>query len=577
MKRNSTHLVLLSCALLFAGFAADALPYDYSASIECLENPQKAQYDGGIIINPELNNGLDGWMSFGGAKIEQRASVGGNRFIVAHSRRQRHDSSSQKVYLDKDKLYTFSAWIQVSTGNVPITAIFKTAEGFKPAGAVVAESGCWSMLKGGLTVDHSGSADLFFLSNDTSVEIWIDSVSLQPFTKEEWRSHQHRSIEKVRKSSVRLQVVNAQGKPIAGTKISINQNRPGFPFGTAINKNILSNAAYQSWFTSRAFTVTTFEDEMKWYSTESTRGKEDYSVPDAMLQLAKQHGVRVRGHNIFWDDPKYQPGWVTSLSPADLRAAADKRISSIVSRYRGQVIAWDVVNENLHFNFLESKLGGKASAIYFQKANGIDGQAVLFLNDYNTIEDSRDSAATPAKYIQKVKEIRQSYGGAMGIGVEGHFSSVDIPYMRSALDTLAAAAIPIWITELDVAAGPNQASNLEQILREAHGHPAVAGIVIWAAWKPGGCYRMCLTDNNFKNLPTGDVVDKLLGEWRRSTVGTTNTDGFFDTSLFHGDYEVKIDSADPSATNSSFTRQFAVTSMNDGVSEEQIQFVQLSI
>ena len=35
-------------------------------------------------------------------------------------------------------------------------------------------------------------------SNDTSVEIWVDSVSLQPFTKEEWRTHQDQSVEKVK-------------------------------------------------------------------------------------------------------------------------------------------------------------------------------------------------------------------------------------------------------------------------------------------------------------------------------------------------------------------------------------------
>lgn len=86
-----------------------------------------------------------------------------------------------------------------------------------------------------------------------------------------------------------------------------------------------------------------------------------------------------------------------------------------------------------------------------------------------------------------------------------------------------------------------QAQFLEQVLREAHSHPKVAGIVIWSAWKPEGCYRMCLTDNNFKNLPTGDVVDKLLQEWGSKTLeGKTDADGFIDASLFHGHYEVKI-------------------------------------
>lgn len=41
-------------------------------------------------------------------------------------------------------------------------AVVKTNSGFSHAGAVVAQSGCWSMLKGGLTVDSSGPAEIYF-------------------------------------------------------------------------------------------------------------------------------------------------------------------------------------------------------------------------------------------------------------------------------------------------------------------------------------------------------------------------------------------------------------------------------
>jgi hypothetical protein len=34
-------------------------------------------------------------------------------------------------------------------------------------------------------------------SENPTVELWGDSVSLQPFTLEQWRSHQENSIEKV--------------------------------------------------------------------------------------------------------------------------------------------------------------------------------------------------------------------------------------------------------------------------------------------------------------------------------------------------------------------------------------------
>ena len=99
---------------------------------------------------------------------------------------------------------------------------------------------------------------------------------------------------------------------------------------------IINHIAFH-WISISRFTVTTFENEMKWYSTERSRGKDDYSVPDAMLQFSQKNNVKVRGHNVVWNDPKYLPAWAISLSPNDLRLAVDRRINSVVKRYAGQV------------------------------------------------------------------------------------------------------------------------------------------------------------------------------------------------------------------------------------------------
>lgn len=58
--------------------------------------------------------------------------------------------------------YLIAAWIQVSEGNAPVEAVFKTTTGFKHAGAIIAESNCWSMLKSGFTSDASGPFELYF-------------------------------------------------------------------------------------------------------------------------------------------------------------------------------------------------------------------------------------------------------------------------------------------------------------------------------------------------------------------------------------------------------------------------------
>lgn len=253
--------------------------------------------------------------------------------------------------------------------------------------------------------------------------------------------------------------MDAKGKPLSNTTISIKQTRSSFPFGCSINKNMLTNTAYKNWFTSRPFTVTTFENEMKWYSTETSQGKEDYSVSDALLEFAKQHNIAVRGHNVFWDDPRYQPSWITSLPRKQLAMASGKRLYSIVPRYRGQLISWDVVNENMHFSYFENRVARSASQIFYNWAHKSDRETTLYLNEYNTIEDPEDSVSSPVNYLKKLKEIQNfpgNYETSMGIGLEGHFSSPNLPYIRAAIDTLAAARLPIWVTELDVRSSPNQ-------------------------------------------------------------------------------------------------------------------------
>ncbi|XP_062216465.1 endo-1,4-beta-xylanase 5-like [Phragmites australis] len=561
MKRALFLLVWV--ALLSAARMVQSLPYDYSSSSECLPEPLEPHYSGGIIRNADFSAGLQGWSGFGYGIVSEGVSAEGNRFAVARNRTRPYQSVSQKVYLQNDTHYTLSAWLQVSDGSADVRAVVKTNGDFIHAGGVDARSGCWSILKGGLTAAASGPAELYFESNAT-VDIWVDNVSLQPFSKEEWSAHHEASIKKARKKMVRLRARDSAGNPVPGAQMRIEHVRNGFPLGSAMSKEILTNPAYQRWFTSR-FTVTTFENEMKWYSTEWVQGREDYSVPDAMLRFAKNHGIAVRGHNIFWDDPSTQMPWVKALSGEQLRRATARRIKSVMSRYARQVIAWDVVNENLHFNFFEGKFGWEASAAFYRRAHQMDGSALLSMNEFNTLEQPGDLSVVPGKYLGKLWQIKDFPGNGnaarMAIGLEGHFDVPNIPYIRAALDTMSKANVPIWLTEIDVKPGPNQAAHLEQVLREVYAHPAVHGIILWTARHPYGCYVMCLTDNNFKNLPTGDVVDKLIWEWKtHSNVGVADADGYYEAELFHGDYKVTVSHP---AANSTVVQSLSVDKESD--------------
>ncbi|XP_050365849.1 endo-1,4-beta-xylanase 5-like [Argentina anserina] len=573
-KEACTNL-LLACIFLYFGHGTSAPTYNYTTTTKCLKEPLGTSYGGGIIVNPEFNHNIEGWKAFGQGKIRERISQDGNRFLVAHSRKNASDSFSQKVQVEQAKLYTFSASVQVSEGSEVVAVVFKfpTGENIR-AGDVIAAHGCWTLLKGGIVANFTSSVEILFESKNISLEIWVDNVSLQPFTKEEWKSHQDKSITEVRKSKVSLQVTQANKAPLTGARVSIKQTKSDFPFGCGMNHNILTSTDYQNWFASR-FRYTTFTNEMKWYSNEKIQGHENYTIADGMLKFAKENGISIRGHNVFWDDPKMQPGWVNStLSSEQLRTASAERINSVVCRYKGQLIAWDVMNENLHFRFFEDKLGENASAAFYYTAQQLDPGTMMFLNEYNTMEYSSDEASSPANYMKKLEEILSYPGNAnltAGIGLQGHFGSgqPNLAYMRSVLDFLGAPGYPIWLTEVSVGIGPNQAQYLEEVLREGYSHPAVQGIIMFVGPITAGFNETTLVDNNFNNTPAGDVVDKLIAEWKTGPLElTTDDQGYINVSLFHGDYEV---TAEDNVGSSAATLGFKVTK------DEPQAFVQVQI
>ncbi|XP_022149135.1 uncharacterized protein LOC111017628 [Momordica charantia] len=503
-----------------------------------------------MIVNPEFKYGTEGWKVFGGGEIKQGLLKQGNNintFIVAHKRTRPTDTFHQLVHLQRGKLYSFSAWVQVSEGDAPVAVLFRNKKGSEilHGGETIAKHGCWSLLKGGVVSNFTGNAEVFFESTNIAAEIWVDNISLQPFTKGQWRAHQEESINKVRKSKVRLQITKADNSKLAGAKVLIKQKKPHFPFGAGMNYHILESKKYQQWFASR-FSYATFTNALKWYSTEIVQGQENYTIPDAMLEFAQQYGISVRGHNIFWADPKYQPQWVKSLSPKDLKKAAKRRINSVVKRYSGKFIHWDVMNENVHFRFFEDKLGENATAKYFKRTHKLDKNTILFMNEYNTMENVYEKTATPANFRKKLLKIL-SYPGnkkiPAGIGLQGTFGPAppNLPYMRSALDLLGSTGYPIWITEIFYHKGPNQAHYYEEVLREAYSHPAVKGIITFAGPESAGFTTLPLVDTNFKNTAAGDVVDKLLAEWKSTGLEITADDrGLVDASLFHGDYDITV-------------------------------------
>lgn len=206
---------------------------------------------------------------------------------------------------------------------------------------------------------------------------------------------------------------------------------------------------FQNWFAKR-FNAAVFENELKWYATEPEQGKVNYTISDQMVEFVRANQIIARGHNIFWEDPKYTPPWVLNLTGPALQSAVISRIQSLMSKYRDEFIHWDVSNEMLHFDFYEQRLGHNATLHFFETAHQSDPLATLFMNDFNVVETCSDVNSTVDSYISKLRELK--LGGVFmdGIGLEGHFTTPNPPLMRAILDKLTTLGLPIWLTEVDI-------------------------------------------------------------------------------------------------------------------------------
>ncbi|KAL6963723.1 hypothetical protein U1Q18_034728 [Sarracenia purpurea var. burkii] len=449
--------------------------------------------------------------------------------------------------LTQATIYSFSSWVKINGADSALVraSLITNHTNYNCIGTVVANHGCWSFLKGGFELtSSSNSAILYFQhSEDRDINITIASASLQPFTKQQWRLNQQYKINSVRKRALTIHVSNGNGEKLEGARIMVEQASKEFPFGSAIAKTILGNVPYQNWFVER-FNAAVFENELKWYATEPKPGQVNYTISDRLLEFLRANQIVARGHNIFWEDPKYNPEWVRNLTGLELQSAVSSRIKSLMSKYKEEFIHWDISNEMLHFDFYEQRLGPDATLQFFETAHKSDPLATLFMNEFNVVETCSDESSNVDAYISRMRELKQGGMSMEGIGLEGHFGIPNLPLMRAILDKLSTLGLPIWLTEVDISSKidkETQAIYLEEVLREGFSHPSVNGIMMWTALHPNGCYQMCLTDNDFRNLPAGNVVDKLLKEWKTGAEhGHTDEHGAYSFYGFLGEYEVTI-------------------------------------
>lgn len=232
---------------------------------------------------------------------------------------------------------------------------------------------------------------------------------------------------------------------------------PYFPIGVAVSPQALEGD--EAKLILQHFTSMTAENAMKMGPIHPEENRYYWNDADKIVRFAEQHNLRLRGHTLCWH--QQTPNWIFVDAKADtvskdvLLARLKNHITEVVTRYKGKIYAWDVVNEVIaddSTQFLRDSpwlriCGEEFIAKAFEYAHQADPNALLFYNDYNTVRPEKRE-----RIYRLLKKLLNEGVPIHGIGMQGHWSIFEPSEknLRQAIERFASLGLQVQITELDV-------------------------------------------------------------------------------------------------------------------------------
>ncbi len=190
----------------------------------------------------------------------------------------------------------------------------------------------------------------------------------------------------------------------------------------------------------------------------------DFRATDYAINLVRKFEFPPQIHHLIWGAYFVLPDWLKNggYSRDDLLRIIQNHVQTVVSRYKGKVAIWSVVNEPLgdpsNPSFWQDKLAGSDwIALAFNTAHDADPYAYLILNDYGI-----EFAGAPKgdAILNLVKGLKEKGVPINGVGFQMHLWAADFATeeklnskIRSLVQNIKRfeeIGVDVHITEFDV-------------------------------------------------------------------------------------------------------------------------------
>jgi endo-1,4-beta-xylanase len=307
----------------------------------------------------------------------------------------------------------------------------------------------------------------------------------------------------------------------------------GLHIGAAVAMSPFRNEAIYTQTLGREFNMLVAENAMKFDAMHPSQNTYNFTDADALVAYAEANNMAVRGHTLVWHSQL--PGWLTggNFNRDQTIAIMRDHILTVVGRYRGRILAWDVVNEAVSDNngqlrtdsFWHQRIGPEYIAMAFQFAREADPNAILYYNDYS----AEGSGAKSDAVFNLVSGLVTQGAPIDGVGWQMHQIN---PFRiqqahRNNAQRLASLGLEVSITEMDVRISlPTTAQELQEqalayrdVVEFCLTQPNVKTLVAWGftdrhSWIPGffsGFGDALIFDMNYQPKPAYTSMLSALG------------------------------------------------------------------